>query len=49
MKSQGKKEIKEAVVVAALCATVTGLVGIGIEYLRRRVFTEKKPEKTEKS
>lgn len=46
MKSQGKKEIKEAVVTAALCATVTGIVGLGIEYLRRRLFVDKKPDKS---
>ncbi len=48
MKSQGKKESKEAVVTAALCATVTGIVGLGIEYLRRRLFFDK-DKKTEKS
>jgi hypothetical protein len=46
MNTQGQKEIKEAVVTAALCATVTGIVGLGIEYLRRRLFSSKPENKS---
>jgi hypothetical protein len=45
MNTLGKKEIKEAVLVATLCATATGLVGLGIEFLRRKIFTDKRDKK----
>ncbi len=46
METQDHKKIAEAVVIAGLCAVATGLVGIGMELLKRRIF---KPEQTEKT
>jgi len=45
MQTQGKKEIQEAVLTAALCAVATGIVGFAFEVFARRWFKEeeKKP------
>ena len=47
MHTQGKKEIQEAVVTAALVTLVTGVIHFGFEVFSRRWFKEdekKKPE-----
>lgn len=43
--TQGKKEIAEAVTVAALCALTTGIIGLGLEVVRNKLFAEKKSSK----
>jgi hypothetical protein len=45
--TQGRKEIAEAVTVAALCALTTGLIGLGLEAVRNKLFREKKSTKQE--
>ncbi len=45
METQGKKEIQEAVLTAALVAIVTGAVGFGFEVFRRRWFKKEEPKK----
>jgi hypothetical protein len=47
METQGKKEIQEAVVTAALVAIATGLVGFGFEVFRRRWFKEEPKKKAD--
>lgn len=41
MHTRGRKEILDAVTIATLCAITTGLVGIGYEQLRRKLFADK--------
>lgn len=43
MKSQGKKEVLEAVLIAALVTTVTGLIGWGLEHLKSQ-FKKPSPD-----
>jgi len=45
MQTQDRKKVAEAVVTATLCAVATGLVGIGIELLKRHVFFKPEPPK----
>lgn len=47
METQGKKEIQEAVITAALVTVVTGLIGFGFEVFKRRWFREDKAAKSE--
>lgn len=47
MKTQDRKKVTEAVVIATLCAVATGLVGIGVELLKRRIFKPEPPAKKE--
>ncbi len=48
VKTQDHKKVAEAVVIAALCAVATGLVGIGMELLKRRIFKPDPPKETSK-
>lgn len=48
METQDHKKVAEAVVIAALCAVATGLVGIGVELLKRRIFKPEQPKETPK-
>jgi len=54
MKTQGRKEVFEAALIAALCAFVTGVVNWGVEEARRkaeeaRVKAEQAKKKGKKS
>ncbi len=49
MKTQGRKEVSEAVLVATLCAVATGLIGIGIEVLKHKIFHKPEPKKDDPS
>lgn len=46
MQTQDHKKVAEAVVIATLCAVCTGLVGIGMELLKRRIFKPEQPKET---
>jgi len=48
MQTQDKKKVAEAVITATLCAVATGLVGIGVELLKRRVFKPEQPKENAK-
>lgn len=48
METQDKKKVAEAVVTATLCAVATGLVGIGIELMKRHIFKPEQPKESPK-
>jgi len=45
MQTQGKKEIQEAVITAALVTIATGVIGIGFEFIKRALFAKKEEPK----
>ncbi len=45
MQTQGKKEIQEAVITAALVTIATGVIGIGFEFIKRALFVKKEEPK----
>jgi hypothetical protein len=46
MNTQGRKEIAEAVVIAALCTLASGLITWGLETLKSSVKKEEPKKKT---
>ncbi len=49
MENQGKKEIQEAVITAALVTVATGLIGIGFELIKRHLFKKEEPKSAVKT
>lgn len=48
MVTQGKKQIREAVIIAALCTIATGAVNMGFRYAEEAIEAKRKRQKKAK-